>query len=126
MTDSTARVMFASKLPGEPLREYMECRHGDVPDGGPGDCVMCTPRWVEFPHVQHNPPNPILVAVSTSGIDVEEWHAAVFSTEIYGGLRAWSDEAHPFHVLTKATGDEVDHADRVLDRLVRAKWEATS
>ena len=91
-------------------------------------CITDEPLagWESETFEQHNRPNPILVAVRVSGIDVAEWGAAVFSTEIYGGLRAWEDEAHPFHVLTKATDDELDHADRVLGRLVRAAWEVSS
>lgn len=78
----------------------------------------------EFDHVQHHEPNPILVAVRASALPVEEWHVAVFATEIYGGLRAWDADGHPFLVLTKASDEQLDHAERVLGRLVGARGAA--
>lgn len=70
---------------------------------------------------QNNEPNPILVAIRKSEVDLVEWHIAIFSTEIYGGIKAWEVEGHPFRVLTTVTDEQLDHADRVLDRLIRAR-----
>jgi hypothetical protein len=98
--------MFASKPPSpEPLREYMECRHGDVPNGSPADCVMCTPRWVEHPHVQHNPPNPVLVECRENvehGLPPELW-LAVCRRDSWASM--------------EATDAHIEHARRVLIRL---------
>lgn len=69
---------------------------------------------------QHNEPNPILVAFRAMGGDAAVWHAAVFAMEIYGGHREWDDSRAYFHSLTKATDDQVAHAERVLNRLALA------
>lgn len=86
-------------------------------------CITDEPLtgWASETYEQHNEPNPILVAVRTSGISIAEWHAVVLATEIYGGLRAWEAEDHPYHVLTAATDDQVGHAENVLNRLALAQ-----
>lgn len=67
-------MMFASKGPAEPRREYLECRHGDVPqDDGLDSCVICRAVWIEHPHVQHNEPNPILVDCRWSHAAPDRW-----------------------------------------------------
>jgi hypothetical protein len=83
----------------------------DEPSGG----------WESQVFIQHNEPNPILVAMRRSAADAQEWHVAVFSTEIYGGHRAWEDEGHRFHVLTSVRDEHLDHAERVLDRYLRIR-----
>lgn len=79
----------------------------DEPSGG----------WESWVRAQHNEPNPILVALRQSDLNVSEWRAAIISAEIYGGIRAWDEPSHRFHVFTKATDEQLDHADRVLTRL---------
>lgn len=82
----------------------------------PGSQMEPNPECFEhFPHVQHNEPNPILVAFRASDLGADNWYAAIFATEIYGGHRAWEVEGHEFQVLTKATAEQLDHADRVLE-----------
>lgn len=75
---------------------------------------------VSRPRFQKNEPNPILVAFRATGGDAAVWHQAVFAMEIYGGHREWDDPRAYFHSLTKATDEQVDHAERVLNRLVLA------
>jgi hypothetical protein len=47
--------------------------------------------------------------------------ASVAAAEAFGGYFTWNHPTHPCHALTKATDDELDHASRVLERLV--EWE---
>ena len=126
-TERTApgRLMFASRTPNpEPLREYMECRHGDTPDGSPYDCIMCRPVWVEHPHVQHNEPNPILVAYRSHlakhrlTMDAPAWAFSIDAFDTFGGYVTWNDPATSRHPIITATDEQRDHARRVLTRLV--------
>lgn len=88
-------------------------------------CITDEPfgGWETEVFHQHNEPNPVLAAVRSSTVTPEEWHVAVFSAEIYGGFRDWEAPAHPFHVLTTVGDEYLDHAERVLDRLIRAREE---
>lgn len=80
-----------------------------------------------FPHAQHNEPNPILVAFRSSPLtEAWVWLAAVEASESFGGYRFWNDEAHPLHVVVTATDEHLDHADRVLTRLLAVREAATS
>lgn len=76
-------------------------------------------------------PNPILVRIrldderargrgSTIGLRerVDMWLSSIAALDTFGGYRAWDSPDHPRHALTTATTDEVDHARRVLGRLV--------
>lgn len=114
-------TMFASKTPAEPRRDYLQCRHGDYPAGGwSDDCVICSPVWEEYPHVQHNEPNPILVAFREIG-DPEypgPWIEASWSFSLFGGYREWDDEGSYFRAFTKATEAQSRHAREVLTRLL--------
>lgn len=45
------------------IREYLECRHGDIPEGdGRDDCYNCAPRWIEHPQTA-SPANRVLVHI---------------------------------------------------------------
>lgn len=66
-------TIFSSQGPREPRREYLECRHGDAPQGDGLDyCYSCRPVWVEIPHEQENPPNSVLVALRNAPVEEAE------------------------------------------------------
>src|SRR5690606_23228233 len=100
--DGTDMELFSSKPPAEPRREYLQCRHGDYPEGDGRDyCVICSPVWIEHPHVQHNKPNPILVAFRDSKHSAGHflWIAgSPASTEVRWGVQ---ESIHARRVLTR-------------------------
>lgn len=104
-------MMFSSKTAAEPRREYLECRHGDVPrDDGLDSCITCRAVWIEYPHVQHNEPNPMLVQFRESGHEANHylWIAGSPAfTEVRWGV------------------EESTHARKVLTRLARLEAVAS-
>lgn len=75
----------------------------------------------EFDHVQHNEPNPILVAFRNRAEDVtlDYWAWALEAEAAFGGWSSWNHSDHPAHSLTIATDAQIEHARRVLERLAK-------
>lgn len=114
--------MFTSKTPRdlnndpEPWRGHFS---GHRWAHEPRDYVTHYEPRPEFDAVQHNEPNPILVAFRERG-DAEfpeSWIAALDARDAFGGFREWDVPQSYFHPLTKATTHQVQHARRVLTRL---------
>jgi hypothetical protein len=133
-------VIFASRNLTVRLEDTLAgCPYFQRIDGGKCDrrascswageplCITDEPHggWETEVYSQHHEPNPILVAFRAHRLSAAgEWHAAVFATEIYGGMRAWDAPDHPFHVLTTASDEQLDHAERILNRLALAQEAA--
>lgn len=92
------------------IREYLECRHGDIPEGdGRDDCYNCTPRWIERPNPRALPPNPILQEFRIGwrhNID-RRLHAQHYLTYLDGDVYDWRH----------FSPEVFDHARRVLSKL---------
>lgn len=113
-------MMFASKTPSEPRREYMECAHGDYPQDDGLDYCMCRAVWIEHPHVQHNEPNPILVEFRATG---ESQGARIWREALD---RPWLYPAYGEDLANPWTLAQIEHARKVLTRLARLDTEALS
>ena len=68
-------------------------------------------------HTAHQP-NPLLVAARNSNLHIDELGYTLAAHGTFGGYKAWNDKRHPFHALTLATPEQIDHAQRVLERLL--------
>lgn len=117
-------MIFASKSPRDLNRDPAPFRIWTGPWAGtraaqavPGMTEL-DPR-PEFGHVQHNQPNPILVAFRNRAEDVtlDYWAWALEAEAAFGGWSSWNHSDHPAHSLTIATDAQIDHARRVLERL---------
>lgn len=124
-------TIYASKTPRD-LNRDPKCRNCGCTAHPPGDGINggCRAQWVEpdgwtmtcgcregqasaVPHVQHNEPNPILVAFRQDVADVfvaEQFNvAAIARSWIDGDALELFADMYPNEVL--------DHARRVLERL---------
>jgi hypothetical protein len=128
--------MFASKTPRdlnhdpEPWVSH-HGRHEDAdPAGWDFDVEFTLHPRPEFDHVQHNPPNSILVQIrednersqfAVNGVPLsarlDMWLMSIANLDTFGGFKSWDSPGHPRHVLTTASEQEIDHARRVLTRL---------
>jgi hypothetical protein len=71
----------------------------------------------EFDHVQHNKPNPILLATRDYAAHSGDLRAEAYA--VLGALGAW-----PQGLTWRATPDQVDHARRVLTLILSTKATA--
>jgi hypothetical protein len=84
------------------------------------------PSWCGRPMHDHwerpesHPFNPVLAALRTfprGRFTIAVWRGALDNFDAFGGFMDWEQSSHPYHVLTLATPEQVDHARRVLARL---------
>jgi hypothetical protein len=68
-------------------------------------------------HYPNHDANPILVAFRDDE-EVDVWLWSLDSWDEFGGYTVWDDPNSRFHALCDATQEHIDHARRVLERLV--------
>jgi hypothetical protein len=69
-------------------------------------------------------PNPLLIAARNSQMHLEELDHNLVAYDTFGGYTTWNDTRNPFHALTQATPEQLEHARLVLERLL-TKHRAT-